>query len=58
MPDQLLANVTGRQRTNAVITTASGKRINLGRVDGPFPWRLWWYKHVTYPRLARTAKES
>lgn len=51
--DQKLANVTGRQQTNVVITTASGKRINLGRVDGLFPWRLWWYRYVTYPRLKR-----
>lgn len=45
-------------RLNAVISCADGKDRNLGRIDRKafgIYWtpRVWFYRYVTYPRLAR-----
>jgi hypothetical protein len=54
-----MSHAGGTLSTNAVITTAEGKQINLGQLDkklfGRIPWtpRLWYYKHVTYKKLTK-----
>lgn len=45
-------------RTDAVITFADGSTYNLGRVDGPFPVRAWFYRYVVYPRKLREQQQG